>query len=90
MLLPFWPITVFSLITYPLREETFQSWLHFAKWFVPLSILLVLLTPDGQSGGYMPSLIDKQVIAFLTSALFTLVSLIIIIYKSIKKPSYTG
>ncbi|MCX6735762.1 MAG: hypothetical protein NTZ13_01640 [Candidatus Parcubacteria bacterium] len=86
---PLAPVFLFSLITYPLREETFRSWLHFAKWWVPMSVLLVLITPDGQGGGYMPSLIDKQVVAFLTSAIFTLISLIIVIYKSIRK-SYTG
>ncbi len=84
MFLSFLPITIFSLITYPLREETFRSWLRFAKWWVPMSMLLVLITPDGQSGGYMPSLIDKQVVAFLTSAVFIIISLIIVLYKSIK------
>jgi len=84
MLLPFWPITVFSLITYPLREEVFQAWMHFAKWWIPLSIFFVLIMPDGQGGGYMPSLIDKQTIAFLMSSIFILVSTIKIISKSIE------
>jgi len=77
-------IFLFSLITYPLRDEVFQSWLRFAKWWIPLSILLVLVMPDGQGGGYMPSLIDKQTIAFLMSSIFILVSTIKIISKSIE------
>lgn len=74
----------FSIITYFLREEVFQAWLHFTKWWIPLSIFLVLIMPDGQGGGYMPSLIDKQVVAFLTSSIFILNSTIIIISRSIK------
>ena len=81
---PLAPVFLFSLITYPLREETFRSWLRFAKWWVPMSMLLVLITPDGQGGGYMPSLIDKQVVAFLTSVVFIIISTVIIVYRSLK------
>lgn len=77
-------ILIFSLITYFLREEVFQAWMHFAKWWIPLSIFFVLIMPDGQGGGYMPSLIDKQTIAFLMSSIFILVSIIKIISKSIE------
>ncbi|TRZ53368.1 hypothetical protein D4R99_00930 [bacterium] len=77
-------VFLFSLITYFLREEVFQAWLRFVKWWIPLSILLVLIMPDGQGGGYMPSLIDKQTIAFLMSSIFIFVSTVKIISKSIE------
>jgi len=77
-------VFLLSLITYFLREEVFQAWMHFAKWWIPLSIFFVLVMPDGQGGGYMPSLIDKQTIAFLMSSIFILVSLTKIISKSIE------
>jgi len=81
---PLAPLFLFSLITYFLREEVFQAWLRFVKWWIPLSILLVLIMPDGQGGGYMPSLIDKQTIAFLMSSIFIFVSTVKIISKSIE------
>ena len=81
---PLAPVFLFSLVTYFLREEVFQVWMRFAKWWIPLSIFFVLIMPDGQGGGYMPSLIDKQTIAFLMSSIFILVSLTKIISKSIE------
>ena len=81
---PLAPAFLFSLITYKMREEVFHSWLRFAYVWVPVSIFLVLVTPNGQSGGYMPSLIDKQVIVVFTSFLFVAISLILITYKSIR------
>jgi len=33
------PIFIFSLITYKMREEVFQSWWRFARWFAPVIIL---------------------------------------------------
>jgi len=79
-------VLLLSLITYKLREETFRAWLHFAYGFVPLSIFLTFLARNS-SGGSMgiPNILDQETVAFLLSALFLIISLVIIIYQWYKK-----
>ena len=75
------PITLlFSLITYKMREEVFRAWVRFATWWIPLQIVLTLLTPES-SGGLFISLVDKQLVAILLSFLFVLISLVLIVWK---------
>ena len=46
------PIFIFSLITYKMREEVFQSWWRFVRWFAPVIILVTfLINSQRQSGG---------------------------------------
>lgn len=52
IILIFIPIFFFSLITYKMREEVFQSWWRFARWFVPVIMLVTfLVNSQGRSGG---------------------------------------
>lgn len=44
------PVFFFSLITYKMQDEVFRSWWGFARWFVPV-IVLVTLFQNMQSGG---------------------------------------
>ncbi|MHB8710383.1 MAG: hypothetical protein ACYC6X_02425 [Minisyncoccota bacterium] len=75
---------LFSLITYKMRDEVFRAWLHFAYWWVPLTIFLTLITPNGHGGWGIPSLIDPGFVAFVFSTLFALISLGIIFVKFLK------
>lgn len=79
-------VTIFflSLITYKMRDEIFHTWLKFAYWCVPLTIVLTLLTPGGRGGWGIPSLIDPETVSFVFSALFALISSIIILVKYFK------
>lgn len=82
-LFPF--IFLFSLITHKMREEVFRAWFNFAKWWIPISIFLTLIMPGGSGGGFgIPSIFDKEFLAFVLAALFIIISLIIIITKSLK------
>lgn len=79
------PIFVFSLITYKMREDVFRAWLHFAYWWVPLTIFISLLSLNSSYGGgglgpvmqdwYMSSL------RLALHILFIIISLIIIAWK---------
>ena len=40
-------IFLFSLITYRMKEEVFQSWFKFAVWYVPAIVIGYLLYPGG-------------------------------------------
>lgn len=77
----FIPLFLFSLITYRMREEVYQTWFRFVRWWIPLSMLLIFLAPEYSNDWMYP--IEKGSIALLTSAIFCVVSLVIIAAKYI-------
>jgi len=45
-------IFLFSLLTYRLRDQVFRAWWNFARWWVPVIIVVtILLNTKGTSGG---------------------------------------
>ena len=78
----FLPLFLLSLITYWMREEVFRAWLRFAYWWIPLTILLVLMTEDGSGGFGVPSIITKESVSMIFSGLFLIISLLLIAQKS--------
>lgn len=77
--LPALPLAVISILVYFLRDEVFQSWIRFALWWIPLSMLFTLVFQD-QHGQLISS--TKQMVSFFMAVLFTAISLTLIIYKS--------
>ena len=61
--------------------KTFNSWLRFAKYYLPIAAALIILSPvsDGSIFGF-----DKEFMTWLLSGIFLVVSLILIIYKQIR------
>jgi len=50
LIMPF--VFLFSLITYKMRDEVFQAWWRFARWFVPVVILVTfLINSQSRTGG---------------------------------------
>ena len=78
--LPVLPFFIFSLITYKMRDEVYQSWFRFARWWIPLSVCSILIAPSYSSDWMFP--VDKGRVAFLTSFVFVFVSIFLIAYKS--------
>lgn len=81
------PVILFlSIITYKMQSEVFKSWIKFAYVWIPLTIILTVLSPS-YSQSLLP--ITKGVVSFSLSTLSLLISLIIIISKhlSLKKNS---
>jgi hypothetical protein len=76
-------IFLFSLLTYKLHDEIFRSWLRFAYWWVPLSIVVTLILSVGsQGGGFgMPNLLPAEGVVAFFEGVFFIISLIIIIQK---------
>lgn len=78
----------FSLLTYKMKDQVFQAWWGFARWFVPLIIVSTLLLETGIMGGGggwgIGSGIVEFTILFLLYLIFILVSLIRIIWAYIK------
>ncbi len=86
------PILFFSLLTYRMRDEVFDAWISFAKWFVPVIILITLIIQSGSGGGSggfsgaVSGWFDAMIIGLLY-IIFIIVSLLIIVRKhySLKK-----
>src|SRR3989338_106734 len=78
-LLPFVAVFILSLITYKMRDQVFHSWLKFAYFWVLLTIILTILAPEYDSSFVS---LTKGLVSFTLSAIFLLISLIIIIIKS--------
>ena len=79
---PILPLFVFALITYFMREEVYKAWIRFAIPMLGISMLLTAIMPDSQGGGFGPQIsFGKPDIALLASAIFVIVSIIIIVKK---------
>ncbi len=78
-------VLLFSLITYRMRDEIFHAWISFAKWWVPLSSIAIIIAPQKIEGSF--SVPIKEPIAFLCAGALFVVSLGIICWKhfSLKK-----
>lgn len=76
-------ILIFSLITYKMNDGVFKLWLKFTYIWIPLTIILPILTPIGGGGGYVLSIDNKASVWLIMSVLFFIISLIIILAKSL-------
>ena len=83
----FWlvvPILVFSIITLATRKDTFLSWKKFTNYFFIISVIIVLITPTSTHGlDFVP--LVKETVTIALASLYSVISLIIIFYKSLKK-----
>ncbi|MFZ1075573.1 MAG: hypothetical protein WAN50_04340 [Minisyncoccia bacterium] len=66
---PILPLLIFSVAAYFQRKDIFRTWIRFAYWFIPLSMLLILISPNNGLA------IEKDSVAFVISAAFAIVSI---------------
>ncbi len=83
-LLPFISIFIFSLITLKLKESTFKLWKIFSFWVIPIFLIIISLLPTRTHGLDVVSIVKGTAVLFLT-ILYSITSLLLIIYKSIRK-----
>ena len=69
---------LFSLITYKMRDEIYRAWLHFSYVWIPLSVMLILISSD-RSGHLFVS--AQEFVSMLLFGLYAIISLIIIVWK---------
>ncbi len=77
------PTFLLSLITYWMHEKVFRAWLRFAYWWIPLTIVLVLMTHDSSGGFGISDIVTREAVSMIFSALFLLISLVLIIWKAL-------
>jgi len=72
-------LAAFVLVFVP--RTIFSSWLRLATWLVPISALIIFVTPV-TSNSWMPLyFISREEVAWYLGILFALISLILIIWK---------
>lgn len=75
----FLPLLLLAAITYKMRDEISLAWLGFARWWIPLSMFLILIAPSDKGDWMFPH--DKGRVSFFASLLFFFVSLVIVASK---------
>lgn len=75
---------LFSLITLKLKDSTFSVWRSYSVVAVSLVLIVIFLLPI-RSNGFDMFPIVKGNSAFVLSVVYSVISLIIIIYNSFKK-----
>ena len=74
------PILLFSLITYKLRDEVFETWIKLTKWWVIGTAVLVLIAP-AQGHSLLP--VTKEIISIFSAGIYALISTVVVISKSV-------
>jgi hypothetical protein len=89
----FQALSLFSISLLPLlflliftKEAVYLAWRKFALWFLPISALLIFSAPEYSGGGFigMSYGFTREIMSMTLAVLFFVISLILIIYKSIK------
>lgn len=73
-------LLIISLVLYKLHENIYKTWLKFTYIWLPLSVILIWMSPE-----YDRTMIpmDRGRVSFIMSVLFLVISIVIIIYKSV-------
>jgi len=66
------------------KKAVYESWKKFATYFLPIAAVWVLLAPESSGGPFKIPLDSRPQVIFFLSILFLIISLLIIIIKSIK------
>ena len=76
------PFSIFALITYFMRDEVYTAWVRVALWMLGISMVLIVITPEPETGGFGPQIsFGKPDVALLTCALFVFISTVLIAWK---------
>lgn len=80
----FVPILFFSLITFKLKQPVFIAWRNFSFYSILVFLILISFVPMRTYGlDYLP--ITKGLVSLTLSILYSIISLFMIIYHSLKK-----
>ena len=75
VLFPAFPLFIFSLITYKMHDEVWQSWWKFSRIWIPLSMFAILISPS--TGNWMIP-IEKGSVALVSICVFIIISIVLI------------
>ena len=76
-LLPIAPLFLVSLLTYKMSDAVNRAWMRFAMVWIPLSMAAIFVSPQYSTDWMFP--VTKSTVAFYSSAVFLIVSVIIVL-----------
>lgn len=80
----FIPVFIFSILIYKLKDSVFLSWKNFSIWVIPIFLIAISFLPTDTHGlDFVP--ITKGTVIFVLTILYSVISFILILYKSLKK-----
>lgn len=80
----FIPVLFFSLVAFMVNQETFSKWRNFSFYSILVFIILLSFIPLRTHGlDYLP--ITKSLVSLILTIIYSVVSLFLIIYQSLKK-----
>lgn len=82
LLFPILSLFVATVLISWVRAQVYASWFRFARWWVPLSMLLIAVAPP-HSGNILDP-VEKGSVALVSSVLFLVISLGIIIVSAFR------
>lgn len=80
------PIALFSFFFLFLKNEIFRTWFYFTAIWVPLYLIVYFISSpsDGGGGWIMPNPSSRALTGFFGAVLYVIISLLIILIKSIQ------
>jgi len=76
---PVLSLALLSIFTYFMRDEIFSTWIKFAKWWVPLSMIAIFFAPEDIPGSF--SVPVKGPLAFFTTFVLFICSIFLILFS---------
>ncbi len=64
------------------NKQTFGSWLKLAVWWIPLSVILIAVTPKNSSSWMPLYFVGKDTVTLIMASLFAVISLALIGWKT--------
>lgn len=83
------PVTIYSLCVVPFgvgilfaRRSNIATLLRFVRWWIPLSLVLILLAPNNSDSFFTGFPMDKNMASWMLGLLFTIIGLYLALRKS--------
>ena len=76
-------IIIVATLLFFVKEQVLSLWLKFAYFWLPLTLLLVLVSPTS-GGGFLPPMVTRETNSLLLAKIFVALSVAIIAYESHK------
>lgn len=73
------PIFIFSLVTYYMKDDVFLLWRKFTIQYLVIYLLIIAIAP-WQHDPFFP--VEKELMVMVLGSIYSLVSIILITYKS--------
>ncbi|HYD93100.1 MAG TPA: hypothetical protein VEB18_01430 [Candidatus Paceibacterota bacterium] len=72
------------LLVFLKKKGVFGAWAKLAAWWLPLSIVLIAVTPDSNNTWMPLYSVTKEMVTWLMAGLFSIISIVVITWTSLR------